>query len=617
MITVFKDYASTAPIYRSLGAVLSRIKGETTNTSKVKVDEIRRLVSIGDKKAADAIKSTLPCICFSGRFLQRNDKSLIQHSGLLILDFDKIQDPEDFRDEIFSQNDFVVAAFLSPSGNGVKVLCKIPPDKDRHRGFFTAISKRFQGIDPSGVNESRICFDSYDPDIRIRDNPTEFTDFVFQQEKVPSLRVAQTDFTKMGQCINVLRKAKVGERHTCLLKASRLAGGFISAGVIKREDAIEQLEREAMDIFGDEYNKVEQKAIFDGIEDGMKLPLHQIEPESTEKSDGDNGVVELSAVWDTMLHQFDNGKPRGETTHFEGFDNYYTHKRGELNIISGTPGSGKSIFYLQLALIKAVKDGWKWAVFSPEQYPASEFYDDLIEMMVGKPADPFFGANQMSKEEYMQAMKFVMNHFFYVYPDTDHKVADIEQNFLYLHKRYGIHGVIIDPINEIIHDMGAREDQYLSVFLKDRKRFAHSYNLCYTIIVHPRTIRRDKEGKFPVLHASDLSGGSMFWNKTDNLFVLHRPCALDANDPEFNRVDIHIQKIKKQKLVGRVGTCEFYYDPRKYRFYCNNRNPLENVPIQIEPSIMSIAKSNYHETNVQIISRFDPSFARDDDEPPF
>ena len=63
---------------------------------------------------------------------------------------------------------------------------------------------------------------------------------------------------------------------------------------------------------------------------------------------------------------------------------------------------------LQLMLTKSVWDGWKWAIFSPENYPANDFYDDLVEMYLGK------WTTNMTEEEYTKACKFIGEHIFLI-----------------------------------------------------------------------------------------------------------------------------------------------------------------------------------------------------------
>ena len=82
-ITIFKDIKNTSqPFYREVEVVLARIQEGAT---KELVKSIRKE---SDKTKRNVLKQSLPAICFSGKITKRNDTSLIEHSGLICLDFD-------------------------------------------------------------------------------------------------------------------------------------------------------------------------------------------------------------------------------------------------------------------------------------------------------------------------------------------------------------------------------------------------------------------------------------------------------------------------------------------------------------------------------------------------
>ena len=82
-ITIFKDIKNTdQPFYREVEVTLERIeKGNSAET-------VKKIRAEKDKEKRNELKKLLPAICFSGTFNKRNDKSLLEHSGLICLDFD-------------------------------------------------------------------------------------------------------------------------------------------------------------------------------------------------------------------------------------------------------------------------------------------------------------------------------------------------------------------------------------------------------------------------------------------------------------------------------------------------------------------------------------------------
>ena len=201
-------------------------------------------------------------------------------------------------------------------------------------------------------------------------------------------------------------------------------------------------------------------------------------------------------------------------------------------------------------LTKSIWDGWKWAIFSPENFPANDFYDDLIEMYCGK------WLNQMSEDEYIDAASFINDHIFYVYPENEHDLVSIHEKFRYLIMKKGVDGVLIDPWNQLDHLQKAyqREDQYLSQALKDVKRFALLNSVSYNIIAHPKTPTYQENKELPIVDMYDLYGGSMWGNKADNILVYHRPqWHVNKTDPS---VEVHVQKVKRKRTGGQLGKVE-------------------------------------------------------------
>lgn len=168
-VTIFQSIKDTStPFHRNISLILDRIR---SGSSK---DLINRIRAEKNKQDRNELKKLLPAICFSGIFNKRTDASLMQHSGLICLDFDGYQKTKDLNDEKdrLSKNKYVYSVFLSPSGNGLKVLVKIPADQDNHINYFNSLEKHFNSpyFDKTSKNVSRVCYESFDPLIFVNEN---------------------------------------------------------------------------------------------------------------------------------------------------------------------------------------------------------------------------------------------------------------------------------------------------------------------------------------------------------------------------------------------------------------------------------------------------------------
>ncbi len=185
----------------------------------------------------------------------------------------------------------------------------------------------------------------------------------------------------------------------------------------------------------------------------------------------------------------------------------------------------------------------------------------------------------MSETELRKALNFIKQHFFYVNPSsaaTPDAILDIVKQLI---KQHGINGVIIDPFNQLDSNQKSfqREDQYLSDVLTKFKRFACEYDLNFIVIAHPIKMQKDDHGEYKVPTQYDVAGGAMWNNKVDAIIVVHRPrVSSDATDPF---VDIHVLKIKKQKLVGiptggKPVVLRYNYPMNRYDLQDGTKIPL-------------------------------------------
>ena len=168
-VTIFKNIKETeAPFHKQIGVVLNRIKEGATK------DLVKKIRTETNKAERQELKKNLPAICFSGVFTKRTDKSLSEHSGLICLDFDGYPKKKELLQdkENLTKDKFVYSVFISPSGNGLKVLVKIPTEITNHKNYFNALNNHFDSpyFDKTCSNISRVCYESYDPLIFINEN---------------------------------------------------------------------------------------------------------------------------------------------------------------------------------------------------------------------------------------------------------------------------------------------------------------------------------------------------------------------------------------------------------------------------------------------------------------
>lgn len=574
-VTVYKDIYTEQANHVSLCKVLERIK------SGKDAELVGRIRSLTTKDEQNEVKLKLPAICFSGIIPsgKREDVRLQTHSNLVILDFDDLT-PDVYAEKkrLFMAMPCVVAAFLSPRGNGLKVLIRIK-DGNKHREHYRAIIKEFPGIDQKNINPSRVCFSSIDPEIYINYEATTY-DKVAVEERViyRAEGVTATEeerFKKLVKWMETKREFFVsGSRNDFIYK---LAGACCRFGIDQKmaEELIHQEYLSTDPTF--KVNEMTQavrsaykRNTFMSAEfskndfvDVRTQEVIKIDTESEFVAD----VIYGKDCIDEALKIYYFGYESAESTGIAEIDRIFKWKRGELTLLSGIGNHGKTLWLNYLMLNKSVKDGTKWAVFSPENFPAQEYYHDLTEMALGTTCNPF-NPQRPDEATYRKAYEFVSEHFFYIYPkDLSPTPQYIKSRFLELIIKEKVSGCIIDPFNQMTNDYGitgGRDDKYLETFLADASRFAMTNHVFFVIVCHPHKLKKNERGGYDAPDVFDLAGGAMWNNKADNILVYHRPNR--HNDPLDPTCEFHSKKIRRQKIVGEIGMESFHYNRNTHRF---------------------------------------------------
>ncbi|MBT5188085.1 MAG: hypothetical protein HOM01_14850 [Kordiimonadaceae bacterium] len=182
-VSYFYGVFDKTPVHVETAAIFDEIKN---GKHKKIIENGRDRLSAGKKTDYDQLKKLLPAYSISCRTSGRKADTLLEHSGLLQGDFDKVDDePAEVRDLLFKDK-HVAAAFISPSGKGVKLWIKTVKDATRHKESFLAAEKYFQdkynlALDKSCKDLTRLCFQSYDPDAKIKENAEE----ILLKEEIP------------------------------------------------------------------------------------------------------------------------------------------------------------------------------------------------------------------------------------------------------------------------------------------------------------------------------------------------------------------------------------------------------------------------------------------------
>lgn len=538
---------------------------------------IEKIRASETKEERDELKKTLPLVTFGGVFTERRASALKEYSRLICLDFDDVDNIEDFKIELKSDAN-VMAFFLSPAGNGLKCLIKVA--SDNHLGHALALLKEYPNADANAIKEvNRACFLSYDPDLYYNPKAEVYTKIV---ENVHS---DQQKYEKLLKWLDGKGEKFVsGNRNSFLAK---LVGAMSRFGITEQfsKEVVERdfvknsgfPQHEAFGVIRSIYTNYADQFGTASFDDAFSdAEVTNILSSEVKASD----IITLGDVEADLYEDYDVGMEGGSTTYFPELDKHFRWMRGELTALTGIANSGKSTMLAQLLLFKAVFEKQKFGLLSMEQYPPVFFYRELIRTLIGKPLERDNKA-RMSRAEYERAMEFIRNHFFFVYPEKDDATPEWTlARFSEVAIKFGVDGVVIDPHNSQAHDyksQGGRDDRYLASMLSKFQRFALQNQNYFIDVAHPRGIGKNPDGSYKEPTADEISGGPVWWQRCDNILIFHRPkLPLDFQDPACT---LRSAKIKKQQLNGRPGVADFTYDWKIGRYYSNGFNPLDKFKL--------------------------------------
>jgi twinkle protein len=213
----------------------------------------------------------------------------------------------------------------------------------------------------------------------------------------------------------------------------------------------------------------------------------------------------------------------------------------------------------------AVRNDWKWAVFSPE-HDVLYHVQRLAEIYVGS---PFYTTQvgAMTQGDMEAARMFIDEHFLWIGDDeTEATMPTLLRLIEDAVMRHKCTGVVIDPWNYIVNTQDSRmsETNQVAVILRELVRFARRTECHIVLVAHPRKVDRRSDGDYEDISLYSISGSAHFFNMVQNGIVLMRKGLLTL-PPEQQTTIVRVDKVK-YKYVGRTGQVEMFFDNFSSRF---------------------------------------------------
>tara|TARA_R110000751_G_scaffold192009_1_gene297605 strand:+ start:3124 stop:4941 length:1818 start_codon:yes stop_codon:yes gene_type:complete len=548
-VTILKNlYEKDKTYHRPLTEALTRIK---EGNSAKPIGALRD----GDKSQ----KNQLPAVLFSGEFRSRKDSDIIEHSGFIVLDFDHVGDVQRVKDAI-SIDSFVYSCWVSPSGDGIKALVRIT-NSERHKDHFRALESYFMQtydleVDSSGINVSRACFESYDPDLVLNEESTKFGGLLSEQAEKQELGGSDkihTNYIKLNTAALMIRRASEGEKHIILLKAATLCGGWVATGQIEESDAVDVMYKEICKRDIDD-EKEALSTIHRGIEAGRLMPIKDLiaDENATKRemliNDGDMSFISSDTDDLDWIIKYANGDfETGLDTGDPELDKCFMYKR-EFVVINGHSNVGKTTTALYMMVNSATRHGWRWLVYSSENKTAA-----LKMKLMQFACDRKIGS--MNSIQRSKCWDWVNKHFLVISNKDAYTYSEIIVMMEKSMRQYKIDACFIDPYNSLRLDMrgsNLNSHEYHYEAATEFLQFSTNNNVAVWLNMHAVTEaqrRKGSDGLAIAPFAEDTEGGGKFVNRADCFLTIHRK--VQSQDHNIRRMsELHVRKVREVETGG-------------------------------------------------------------------
>jgi hypothetical protein len=195
--TIFKNFAT--PVENISLIILSN--WIASGKYKAQVEEIRDLIAQGNAEAAQSKKQQLPAFTPSATFTEKRLlPNMENYSGFVHLDFDKLTPIQlNAAFQIIAAIPYTFICFISPSGNGLKVLIEVNTGAEHHDTAYQQVMEYYQnatGLKPDVKCKdiTRLCFVSHDPQLykNIYNEKFPVKDIPVQAKRVPVVTMQET-----------------------------------------------------------------------------------------------------------------------------------------------------------------------------------------------------------------------------------------------------------------------------------------------------------------------------------------------------------------------------------------------------------------------------------------
>lgn len=264
--TTFPYYPSNIKIVKPLGNISLKDFVRAVKDPKPEIIQLFEDIKKASKDQNIELKAKLkqklfyfnPCVNTDGK--GRAYANITSFTGFAQIDFDGINNPNEFRDWFFDNVKSCAVCGVSSSGMGAKAIVRIPvvTSVEEYKEYFYGMAyylEKFKGFDIAPQNPVLPLYLFHDPEVKFREDATVST---VRGEKIGAFKpfsgeiktVEGVEESKKEYIKNIYKK-KIRDicnnGHPQVVSASCMLGGYYASGYISEEEGLYLMEEEIIE----------------------------------------------------------------------------------------------------------------------------------------------------------------------------------------------------------------------------------------------------------------------------------------------------------------------------------------------------------------------------------
>jgi len=270
------------------------------------------------------------------------------------------------------------------------------------------------------------------------------------------------------------------------------------------------------------------------------------------------GIDDALSVKHEVLSLYDEGTPQG----FDIGMDFIWHP-GQVTLVTGIPGHGKSTFIKNVIFKLAEMHGLKSFIYSAEEANTAFALSDMYQIGIGKSFFKSDYSSRITRDEIEEWTPFMNEHFkYYRLSDNDLSIEGILEKAKDMVKRFGVNIMVIDNMSTVEKSMSNQTDtrhHQIKNMMNDVSRFARNFGVHVFLVAHPKKMTEIKSGIYRVPNGYDVGDSSHWFNLPDNGMTVYR-------NLETKQTELHRWKVRF-KYSGQVGVNYFQFNINNSRYH--------------------------------------------------